>query len=85
MCGLFLKGPESRSGFEEARSLEVLTPGGYNFSIKGKKAKRKFQLVKPGGQLSIPNLNLSFLVLLNFLEKSENFEPTFFEKSEKLN
>ena len=27
MCGLFLTGPESRSVFEEARSLEVLTPG----------------------------------------------------------
>ena len=26
MCGLFLTGPESRSVFEEARSLEVLTP-----------------------------------------------------------
>ena len=29
MCGLFLTGPESRSVFKEARSLEVLTPGGY--------------------------------------------------------
>ena len=27
--------------------------GGYDFSIKGKKKKRKFQLVKPGAQLSI--------------------------------
>ena len=26
MCGLFLTGPESRFIFEEARSLEVLTP-----------------------------------------------------------
>ena len=26
MCGLFLTGPESRSIFKEARSLEVLTP-----------------------------------------------------------
>ena len=26
MCGLFLTGPESKSIFEEARSLEVLTP-----------------------------------------------------------
>ena len=27
MCGLFLTGAESRSVFEETRSLEVLTPG----------------------------------------------------------
>ena len=27
MCGLFLTDPEARSVFEEARSLEVLTPG----------------------------------------------------------
>ena len=26
MCGLFLKGPEFRSIFEEARSLELSTP-----------------------------------------------------------
>ena len=36
MCGLFLTGQESRPIFEEARSLEVLTPDCQNFTISFK-------------------------------------------------
>ena len=63
MCGLFLTGPESRSVFEEARSLEVLTPGTFDRIQMTEQIKNQMteKVAKGPKKYKNPKMNITVL------------------------